>query len=410
MPKHMTSWGRLLFCLCCTACGQARVQATHLPPQPQTPQTSHTQHAALESGRATPLDALTPYGRREALRSLRWRGDVLVGFGYAQFVRELDHDQLAAALRFLDLSEYAPSLDKKLTGPPLRLPPPSAPLEADLQALRRCADEDQARRLAATGPATEVGAPAVLRCYRALFGARAQALAGRSPGDLLVLFDAAAMAANGNPASAAFDDLLRVHGEMTRRGIDTRRTLDDGILHAMLAARRFDAARAFAAARPHLAATIPTVVDPLGPTFGGRAAYDYDAAHDTLRRLPMPPSPSGMELVMVVGAGCHFSAEALRAIHADATLQARLRGAHLVLATPPGAPIETGWMAEWNAANPGLPMRAPDGGRAWDAIAVAGVPSFYLLKNGGVIDHHTGWDAEGKEALAGFVDAATEKE
>jgi hypothetical protein len=323
-------------------------------------------------------------------------------------IRELDHEQLAAVLRFLDASNYMPMLDKKLVGPPLRLPAPAAQVEQDLQMLRQFADEDDTRRAEATAPATEVGAPIVLRRYQELFGARLNpaTLTTQPLGDLLPLFDAASLAANGNPASPALDDMLRVHREFTTRGVDTRRTLDSSVLYAMLAARRFEQARAFADIRPHLAdVPIPQVVDPLGPSFKGRSAFAYDAARNTLTRLALP-SPSSKELVMVVGAGCHNSTNALQAIHDDAALQARLQGAHLVLVTAPNAPIETDLITEWNAANPVMPIRAPYNAQEWQGIEVTGIPSFYLLRNGKVVDQRTGWPAEGKAELVKLIDAA----
>ncbi|TFW28252.1 hypothetical protein [Massilia horti] len=377
------------------------------------PAAVHTQEAlraALASGKPTPLDALTPYGKREAIRRMVWRENKMVSFSYVPLTRELDHEQLAAVLRFLDLDYYLPMLDNRLVGPPLRLPAPSEQVEQDLHLLRQFEDEDHARRAEATAPATEIGAPAVLRRYQELFGARLNpaTLTAQPLGDLLPLFDAAALAANDNPASPALDDMLWVHRELTARGIDTRRTLDYGVLYAMLAARRFEQARAFAATRPHLAdLPIPQVVDPLGSGFKGRSAFAYDAQSNTLTRQALP-SPSGTELVMVVGAGCHNSDNALQAIHDDAALQARLRGANLLLVSAPNAPIETHLITEWNAANPAMPIRAPFSVQEWQAIEVTGIPSFYLLRNGKVVDQRKGWPDEGKAELVKLIDAAAQ--
>jgi hypothetical protein len=319
-----------------------------------------------------------------------------------------NHEQLAAVLRFLDADNYLPMLEKKLIGPPLRLSAPFAQVEQDLQAFRKFADADHTRRANATAPTTEIGAPAVLRRYNELFGARLKpaTMAFQPLGDLLPLFDAATLAANDNPASPALDDMLRLHVEFTARGIDTRRTLDYSVLYAMLAARRFEQAAAFAGIRPHIAdAPIPQLVDPLGPSFKGRSAFAFDTARNALTRLSLPPQ-SGMELVVVVGAGCHNSTNALQAIHDDAALQARLQKIHLVMITAPNAPIETQLITDWNAANPTIPIRVPYSGQEWQGIEVAGIPSFYLLSNGKVVDRRTGWPAEGKAELIKLIDAA----
>jgi hypothetical protein len=130
-----------------------------------------------------------------------------------------------------------------------------------------------------------------------------------------------------------------------------------------------------------------------------------EARRNTLTRLGLPP-PSGTELLMVVGAGCHNPTNALQAIHDYAALQARLRGANLGLVTAPNAPIETDLITEWNAANPAMTIRAPYSAQEWQAVEVVGITSFYLLRNGKVIDQRVGWPAEGKAELVKLIDAA----
>ncbi len=403
MPRQTRYLCRVILCLClCQLASPAWAQAATLAPQ-------ETARATIASGKPTPLDALTPYGRREAILQLHWRGDALVSFGFATLVRELDREQLAAVLHFLDIDDYLPGLDRALLGAPLRLPAPSTQVEQDLQALRRFEQEERDRRADAMPSASEAGAPAVLRRYRQSFGTRVQAatLGDQPLGDLLPLFDAAGVAAQGNPASPALDDLVRIHRELGARGIDTRRTLDDGLLTAMLAARRFDQARAFAATRAQFGgAGIPRVDDPLGPSFKGRSAFAYDAGRNALTRLALPAA--GTELVMVVSDGCHNSTNALQTIAKDAVLQARLRAANLVLVTGPDAAVETGLMARWNAADPAMPIRAPYSAQEWHAIDATSIPSFYLLRNGKVVDRCIGWGPEGKAALIELIEAAAD--
>lgn len=370
--------------------------------------TQEALRATIASGKPTPLDALTPYGKREVIRQLRWNENGLAGFSSTPLIRELGHGQLAALLSFLGASEYLPMLEKKLVGPPLRLSALSSQTEQDLQRLRQFADAEATRRAAASVTATGIGAPALLGRYQQLFGNRLNpaTLSNEPSGNLVALFDAAGLAANDNPASSAVDDMLQLHHELTARGIDTRRTLDDAMLYALLAARRFANAQAFAAVRPDLAdVTIPQVVDSLGPAFAGRSAFAYDAKHNTLTRVAMP-SRSGTELVMVVGAGCHHSANALQALQADPELQRRLQQVHLVLVTAPNAPIDTHLISEWNGVNPSMAIHAPYSAAQWESIDVTGIPSFYLLRNGKVVDRRTGWSDTGKADLLKLIDAA----
>jgi hypothetical protein len=401
----------LLFCLCCQLAGCTSAEPVTTAPAPLIVHTQEALRAALASGKPTPLDALTPYGKREVIRKIRWNENGLAGFGSTPLIRELGHGQLAAVLSFLGASEYLPMLEKKLVGPPLRLSALSSQMEQDLQRLRQFAEADATRRAAASASisvsATEIGAPAVLQRYHQLFGNRLNpaTLSAEPSGNLVVLFDAASLAANDNPASSATDDMLQLHHELTARAIDTRRTLDDAMLYALLAARRFAKAQTFAAMRPDLAEmAIPQVVDSLGPAFAGRSAFAYDARHNTLTRVAMPGRP-GTELVMVVGAGCHHSTNALQALQADPELQGRLLQVHLVLVTAPNAPIETRLISEWNAANPSMPIHAPYSAAQWKGIDVTDVPSFYLLRNGKAVDRHTGWSDNGKADLLKLIGA-----
>jgi hypothetical protein len=399
MPRQL-----LLFCLC----WQLSCRAWAHSPAPVIVHTELEFKAALASNAATPLDALTPFGKREAIRQMSWHDGRLVSFGFTSFIRELDHEQLAAVLQFIDAGTYLSMLDRNLVGAPLRLPDPSPSLEDDLQLLRQFTEEDNARRARANGTMTKIGAPEVIRRYRELFGRRmsAASLSTETLGDLVPLFDAASLAVNGNPTSAALDDMERVHRELTTRGIDTRRVLDGTLMDSMLAARRFEQARAFAINKPGLAKyEVPRIVDELGADFKGRSAFEYDAARNTLTRMDLTP-PRGTQLVMVVGGACHNSENALHDIHADVALQGRLRQANLVLITAPNVRVDTSLIADWNRTNPSMPMRAPYNAEEWSGIEVTGIPAFYLLRDGKVVNQRAGWPEDGKAELLKLIDMA----
>lgn len=390
----------LILCLCCAfdAAAQSAPSAAL--------RTRAELQALLDSRGASPLDAFTPYGKRRFLRSIAWGSKGVGGFGTAQLVRELDADQLAAVLDLIDARAYLPQLRTDLAGASLRLPEPAADTERRLQALEDTAQAGREEH----GASTTAGAPALLRAYTSLFAGRMDGAALRAApdADLPLLFDAAALADAWNPGAGAFDDLLRVHRELGARGIDTRRTFDASVLHALEAARRFDAAQAFRAAHPALAGmAIPDLDDRLGPAFAGRSILRYDAAANVLTRVTAP-APAGFQLVVLVGAGCHYSQDALAAIHADADLQAHLRQAGAMLVTAPDAPVPTRFIAAWNAANPGLPLSAPHDMRGWDAMRMANVPHFYLLKDGKVVAEDSGWpDGGNKEALRRLLAAGS---
>ena len=366
--------------------------------------------AVLSSSQPTPLDALTSYGKRRFVDSLRWGEKGLTGFNVVILVRELQPEQIEAALAFIGASEYAPAVIGQLVGPPLRLPVPTADTEARLQQLMRFNDEEDRRRLDPSQTVTTVNDGRMTRLFETLFGERMSGtkLATLPVGDLPLYFDAASIAVFRRPDAAASRQLALVYEEMRIRGIDTRRTFDRTMLGHLLEARKFDEARAFAEGKPHLAGTsIPSVRDPLGPGFAGRSAYRYDAATRTLVREALPQA-AGTELVMVVDAGCGFSARALAALHDDAALRARLQQAGLTLIVPPRAPIDVDYMYEWNSANPEIPLRVPYRVEEWRAVDVNDVPHFFLLKDGKAVGHVSGWPTEGNQvALIALLGRAT---
>lgn len=397
----------LLSCLACLSAATAAADPPVVLSEAQL-------QAVLASGQPTPLDALTPYGKRSFLRSLSWGARGLGGFGTREMLRELDATQIDALAAFIDSSNYSPARGSDLSSPPLRLPEPSKELERRLVQLEQFRREDAQSRRDTAARSAIADTAALERRYLALFaGHMSEAGLHRLPvGDLPLLFDAATLAsADGRFAPAAGHQRL-VYREMQRRGLDTRRGFDETMLDGLLSAREFVQARSFAATRPQLKRrTIPSVRDPLGPGFAGRSIYRYEAATRTLIREALP-HPDGIELVMVIDAGCHFSADALAALRKDADLRARLLKANLTLVTPPRSPIAYRFVEEWNAANPSIPMRIPYHAREWKAIDVAGVPEFYLLKDGKVVaELRSGWPAQGnKAALLALLDAARQQE
>ena len=72
--------------LLCLACWSVSVQAS----EPAVVHTKAQLESVLASGRPTPLDALTPYGKRRLLGGIVWRGQGMGGFSGTQLVRELD--------------------------------------------------------------------------------------------------------------------------------------------------------------------------------------------------------------------------------------------------------------------------------------------------------------------------------
>jgi hypothetical protein len=53
-----------------------------------------------------------------------------------------------------------------------------------------------------------------------------------------------------------------------------------------------------------------------------------------------------------------------------------------------------------------MPIHAPYSAAQWKGIDATGIPSFYLLRNGKVVDQCTGWSENGKADLLTLIGAA----
>jgi hypothetical protein len=276
----------------------------------------------------------------------------------------------------------------------MRLAEPSPELQHRWLLLRKFADERPD-----TASVTHIES-ALPQRYEALFKdvIRGPALERQPSDDLPLLFSVASAVSKLAPGSTSYADMLAIHAEFVRRGIDTRRDIDGQMLNAMLAARAFEAAHAFAASRPALnGQRIPQVVDPLGASFRGRSVFQYDAASNTLTRQALPAA-TGAELLMVVDSGCHFSRDALAALHDDRELATRLHQANLVLITPPSSAIDFSFVMNWNRNNPQIPMHIPYNVQEWRAVNVTDVPKFYWFRDDQQIAQLAGWPAGGNKA------------
>jgi hypothetical protein len=392
----MTSWLHrcaLLLCLFCwmSASYASKVDSFALQSKEQL-------DVLLASGKRTPLDALTPHGKRRLIQSLRWGRRGLGGFDTGPLLQELDAVQFAEALSFLNGDYLTPGLVAKLIGPPIRLPGPSQRLEDEVKRMAQLADGLAGNRSAPISATSNPLAPDLVSHYERTFGSSMSpsSLIHHPVGDLPLLFEAALLASNLDQNSAATEHVQMVHQELIKRGIDTRRKFDDSVLYVLLAAREFDKARAFASGRPHLAGqTIPEVADPLGSSFTGRSVYELDSSGKLLTRQIVQIDAG---LVMTVGTGCHFSNDALAAIRNNPDLQARLRREGLMLLISPRAPVPLSYVAEWNRANPTLPIRVPVNVTEWREIADAGTPEFFLYRKNKVVGHLVGWPGGGQMA------------
>jgi hypothetical protein len=352
---------------------------------------------------ATPLDALTPYGRREFLRGLQWGSKEMTGLSYAPLMRELLPEQITAIAKFLDFEPYVKSLLADAGRfPPLRLPEPDAALEQRAVAFATWMDmQSRAQRANSNVALTRNDHSVLLKRFQKDFADELQSnyLEQAKEGDLALLFQLSHSVAFVALSTASVDAVNRIYQVLKARGIETRRGIDKDMLGLLLMQREFEKARVFVTQHPDLNAdVIPHIEDRLPESFQGRSVYNYDPQSNTLTRKAVQLS-TGKQLVMVVNAGCRFSRDALDAISNDVTLQQRLLRAQLMITTPPATSIPFHFMQQWNAKHSELEMVAAANRTEWHDIDVPGVPMFYLYENGKLQKRFEGWTPDTMRAI-----------
>ena len=236
-------------------------------------------------------------------------------------------------------------------------------------------------------------AAAMRREYEAAFGDidDAEHLRGESDEDLKLHWraveNAAFYSADGDLADAA----VRVFDELEKRGLaDARAT--DRLFNFLLKARRFDAARTFAASHGQAGLPgVPRFID--AGSDGLPSVWRFDADGSRAERVGIDLQP----LQIIVAAGCHFSADAAKDIAKDPVLGPVFeRHAHWLSPQPGGEKLDA--LAEWNRSHPQTPMLAMHDRGEWTLIPQWVMPTFAIVKDGKVIDSTDGWDSTSPES------------
>jgi len=192
------------------------------------------------------------------------------------------------------------------------------------------------------------------------------------------------------------DAAVRVHAELDRRGVaDAKAT--DRVFNALLKARRFDAARDFAARHPDAKlAAVPQFIDT--DTGDMPSAWQFSADGSKAKRIGIDLKP----LQVIVVAGCHFSEDAARELSSDPVLgPVFARHARWISLPPGGENLDA--LAEWNRKYPQAPMVAIHDRSEWALVSHWAMPTFAIVKDGKVVDSTRGWSSDGPEFRAQLV-------
>ncbi|MBN8895188.1 MAG: hypothetical protein J0I71_10195 [Rhodanobacter sp.] len=227
----------------------------------------------------------------------------------------------------------------------------------------------------------------VERRYDRLFG-DAQAperLRLASHTDLRLLKRAAEAVVFHAPSPTHIAQLRMDLAEMHRRGMASDK--DYARLHqALITGRDFDAANTLARHHPEMGIpVIPTFRRAASPPPGQPTALTVDARTGTMARQSFDLSAP---LRIVVVASCHFSRDAARAIRADAQLRSLFAGNAIWLASQ-NEQLDA--VSDWNREFPDQPIHIAWHDSEWSMLDSWAMPTFYLFRHGQLVTKFSGW-------------------
>ena len=332
----------------------------------------------------SPLTLLPPGARKRFLGTLEWGRNGLGGFATDDLAQYLTDAQIRRVLGLFGTESYAAGLHgraRALT---------AAERDAPETTLERKFDEVYFAEAEMAHGRPHTRASALYDCLLALYQLPHR-LVGLGEGDLGLLFRAASILASISRHLHYLDDLQTDLIELHRRGIATSGQVV-GVHEALVAARRFPDANALASAypaadikplpslevAPGIAADVPTVLvmEPDGKSM--------------LRK----PVDMRAPVRIIVVAGCHFSEDAVRAIRADHELDELFHENAIWLA---GENESLQDVLQWNRDFPDQPMNVAWRDGEWRELDLKRIPTFYIFRNGELVDQWSGWRGDTSE-------------
>lgn len=189
------------------------------------------------------------------------------------------------------------------------------------------------------------------------------------------------------------EDTGRILAEMERRGIavDHQRAT---FYRLLIGYRRFNEARTYLDRHPSLdVEPVPTIVGSIAAGTGEEHAYAVD--QERYRLLPRRFRLSeGTRVVVVSHPLCAFSRSAMQTVESDPVMAAALNGNATWLA-PVDTRLHFDEVQAWNRNHPAMPVVIARHREDWPMIEEWATPNFYLLQDGEVLDHFSGWPTDG---------------
>lgn len=352
-----------------------------------------TRYLQSTSPGSSPLDHISPGGRRRFLGQLDFGQQGLREIPLEDLDSELTHSQIVQVLALFGVEKYAtegvtPAEQTRLQRERAQ---DAAARGCDVETcaesgVERHYDELILQKTDPSMPDAERFAIAGQR-YDHLFDSSQtpEHLHSLNHTDLRLLKRAVEYAVLYVPSPTHVAQLQRDLAEMQRRGMVEDK--DYVRLHqALVASRDFDAANALAGSHPGMDVdTVPTFHKPTSLPREQPTALTVNAKSGTMTRQAFDLSAP---LRIVVVASCHFSQDAARAIEADAQLRPIFASDAIWLASQNEYFSS---VTDWNREFPDQPIHIAWQNSEWSMLDSWAMPTFYVFRHGRLVKKFSGW-------------------
>ena len=236
---------------------------------------------------------------------------------------------------------------------------------------------------------------AILREFEATFRQRLNedALHATSAEDLDWLLKAAHLSIFYGREMRHLGDLGRILSELESRGVATnaQRVL---MYRSLIGYRKFDEARVYLSLHPDLEVEpVPEVSDARRFSTDSVPVYEIDA--EQIRLLPLfLRIHDGTHLIVVSHPLCAFSRAAMQFVNDNLKIAEALDERAIWL-TPVDMRLHFEEIQQWNRSHPRTQVMIARHRHDWPMVEEWDTPQFYLLRDGTVIEHFSGWPLDG---------------
>lgn len=372
------------FCTTTVAAGQAPIDS----------KAELARYLQQTPGGTSPLDELSPGGRKRFLAQLDFGERGLRGFSFDDPQNELTHPQIVQLFGLFGAEGYARGLGvssarraqlehERAADAAARDCLPDKCPESEIE---QAYDDFVLWKPAPTMPDAErlarVGQDYVRLFVRHQSAERLHTLS--SP-DLRLLQRAADHVVSRLPAPMYIAQLQADLAEMKRRHM-----VDDadyrGLYRALVARREFASAQLLADQHPGMDVTrLPALRQSAPLPAGWPTLLAIDKPGRSMTRKAVDLS-TGLRIVVV--ASCHFSRDAARAIESDTQLQPLFADHALWLASE-GESFDA--VVDWNREFPRQPIHVAWRNSEWSMLDSWAMPTFYVFQDGRLSGRFSGW-------------------